>query len=254
MDKTILTLVVVAAFVASTVATVAIVSAQGDTIIACVNNKSQGKDLRIVDSADDCRNNETPLEWNKQGPPGADGEDGTPGATGMTGMTGLAGADGADGEDGTPGATGMTGMTGMDGEDADPQDIIDLQNRVSFLESLHNQPPIVDLGPDQAHQGIRISFLTICEGSRAFTIPAPGVTDDGLLSPLVVKWRLNSQTGNTWFINGNSASPGNVFTAPITSVISWNGGQDVHQRSSWTVTAFDGQFTGVDTINLDCFR
>ena len=230
MDKTILTLVVVAAFVASTVATVAIVSAQGDTIIACVNNKSQGKDLRIVDSADDCRNNETPLEWNKQGPPGADGEDGT------------------------PGATGMTGMTGMDGEDADPQDIIDLQNRVSFLESLHNQPPIVDLGPDQAHQGIRISFLTICEGSRAFTIPAPGVTDDGLLSPLVVKWRLNSQTGNTWFINGNSASPGNVFTAPITSVISWNGGQDVHQRSSWTVTAFDGQFTGVDTINLDCFR
>jgi len=109
MTKTIIILVIAAALVAGTLTTATIVTAQEDTIIACVNNKSQGKDFRIVDSADDCRNNETPLEWNKQGPQGDDGPPGATGATGMTGMTGM------DGDDGAPGATGATGPAGNDG-------------------------------------------------------------------------------------------------------------------------------------------
>jgi len=135
------------------------------------------------------------------------------------------------------------------------QAITDFQNRISFLESITNHPPIVDLGPDQSHEGIASGSISICEGSLAFTIPAPGVTNDGLfdpLVPLVVKWKLNSQTGNTWSINGIGANPGDVFTEPITSVISWNGGKDTNQFSTWTVSAFDGQFTVEDTITLDC--
>ena len=91
MDKTILILVVVAAFVAGTLTTATIVTAQSDTIIACVNNKSQGKDLRIVDSADECRNNETAVEWNIQGQQGEQGIQGEPGANGEDGDTGPAG-------------------------------------------------------------------------------------------------------------------------------------------------------------------
>jgi len=102
MTKTILILAIALSFVAVTLTTATIVTAQSDTVIACVNTKSKGKNLRIVDSADDCRNRETPLQWNTEGPPGA---------TGMTGMTGI---------DGAPGATGMTGMTGMDGADGAP--------------------------------------------------------------------------------------------------------------------------------------
>ena len=147
MTKTILILAIALSFVAVTLTTATIVTAQSDTVIACVNTKSKGKNLRIVDSPDDCRNRETPLQWNTEGPPGATGMtgmtgmDGAPGATGMTGMTGMDGADGAtgatgpagadgvgaqgslgatgpagaDGMDGAPGATGMTGMTGSEG-------------------------------------------------------------------------------------------------------------------------------------------
>jgi len=141
MTKTIMILAIVAAFVVGTITTATVVSAQDDTIIACVNNNSQGKDLRIVDSADDCRKNETPLQWNTEGPagadgapgangedgaPGANGEDGAPGANGADGEDGAPGANGADGEDGAPGANGADGedgapgANGADGEDGAP--------------------------------------------------------------------------------------------------------------------------------------
>ena len=97
MTKTIMILAIAAAFVAGSIGTASIVTAQSDVITACVNDKSQGKDLRIVDSADDCRNNESVLQWNEQGPAGEDGADGTNGTNGE---------DGADGEDGAPGEGG----------------------------------------------------------------------------------------------------------------------------------------------------
>jgi hypothetical protein len=43
--------------------------------------KSNGS-LRVVGSASDCRNNETAIEWNQQGPPGATGPQGPPGPGG----------------------------------------------------------------------------------------------------------------------------------------------------------------------------
>ena len=118
MTKTILILAIALSFVAVTLTTATIVTAQSDTVIACVNTKSKGKNLRIVDSPDDCRNRETPLQWNTEGPPGA---------TGMTGMTGM------DGMDGAPGATGMTGM----------------------MAAQHQQATAAGSGPGSHHRGDR---------------------------------------------------------------------------------------------------
>lgn len=58
-----------AAFLAST----GLISAQGgagNTIHACVNN---GGMTRIIEPTESCRTNESPLEWNVQGPPGLSG-------------------------------------------------------------------------------------------------------------------------------------------------------------------------------------
>jgi len=67
MTKTITILAIVAAFVVGTITMATVVSAQGDTINACVKNNSNGVNLRIVDSANDCKNNETSLDWNSSG-------------------------------------------------------------------------------------------------------------------------------------------------------------------------------------------
>jgi len=126
MTKTITILAIAVAFVASSIITGTIVTAESETITACVNNKSQGKDLRIVDSPDDCRNNESVLQWNEQGPqgdpgpPGANGEDGTNGTNGEDGADGTNGTNGEDGADGTNGEDGADGTNGTNGEDGAP--------------------------------------------------------------------------------------------------------------------------------------
>jgi hypothetical protein len=55
--------------------------AQDDTIEACV--KSNGE-VRIVDGAGDCKDNETPLSWNITGPVGPVGPAGPEGPSGPT--------------------------------------------------------------------------------------------------------------------------------------------------------------------------
>ena len=105
-SNSMLVLAIAAAFVAGTMVTTTIVATQSDTITACVNDKSNGKDLRIVDSADECKKNESPLTWNTVGPQGP---------AGPQGETGAAGADGADGTNGADGADGTNGADGADG-------------------------------------------------------------------------------------------------------------------------------------------
>ncbi|MHB1244580.1 MAG: hypothetical protein ACYC1P_14440, partial [Gaiellaceae bacterium] len=61
--------------------------------------------LRVVDSADDCRNSETAISWNEKGQRGA------------TGAAGANGLDGAKGDKGDPGETGPSGAKGVDGRD-----------------------------------------------------------------------------------------------------------------------------------------
>ncbi len=80
--------------------------AQGtdEVIHACVNPEQQ---IRIVEPPEDCRDEETNLDWNiegLQGPPGEDGQDGEDGE------------DGQDGEDGEKGDLGPQGEQGPQGE------------------------------------------------------------------------------------------------------------------------------------------
>ena len=74
-------------------------------IHACVQNNSNGLNIRIIDPSEECKNNETPLDWDPQG-------------SGATGATGPAGADGATGPTGPTGTTGPAGATGPTGADS----------------------------------------------------------------------------------------------------------------------------------------
>ena len=75
-------------------------ASDGNTIHACVN-KSSGE-IKIVDSSDDCKDNEQYLEWTIVGPQGP------PGPQGPQGDTGPQGPQGATGPSGPPGPTGPT--------------------------------------------------------------------------------------------------------------------------------------------------
>ena len=61
-------------------------AASAQVIHGCI--KSNGT-LKVVDNPEQCGNNETPISWNVQGPPGADGADG---------QDGMDGSDGSDAE------------------------------------------------------------------------------------------------------------------------------------------------------------
>ena len=65
-----------------------------NTIYACI---SPGGTIRIVDDADSCRSQETPLEWNIEGPEGPQGEQG------LQGDPGPQGEQGPQGDQGPPG-------------------------------------------------------------------------------------------------------------------------------------------------------
>ncbi len=84
-------------------------------ILACADRQG---DVRIVDSHDDCRRNETPVRWNVQGPEGprgAVGPQGPQGPSGPQGERGAAGPQGEQGPQGEPGAAGAQGPQGTQG-------------------------------------------------------------------------------------------------------------------------------------------
>ena len=95
---------------------------EDETIHACVGNHTGP--TRIVDGADDCRRNETPLSWNEQGPAGPQGgagpegpqgPQGDPGTEGQAGPAGSAGPIGPGGSEGPQGLPGPSGEDGLDG-------------------------------------------------------------------------------------------------------------------------------------------
>lgn len=109
----------VAIVVAGGVAYASIPASNG-TLHGCyrtAGGDNQGQ-LRIVENASNCRNNETPLTFNQQGvagPAGPTGATGPTGAAGATGATGPAGPKGDKGDKGDAGAAGATGATGATG-------------------------------------------------------------------------------------------------------------------------------------------
>lgn len=97
-------------------ATTALQQTATSVIQACQNNQTGL--LRVVASATDCRQNETALSWNVEGPagpPGSPGATGATGATGPQGNPGETGPTGATGPQGDPGGTGATGASGPQG-------------------------------------------------------------------------------------------------------------------------------------------
>lgn len=117
--------------VSLTIATVAISGFAVATVLDIPNSngvihscyKSNG-DLKVVESAAACKNNETHLTWNQtgvagpvgpQGPTGPQGLQGATGAQGAQGLTGAPGAPGPAGPQGLPGSTGAQGPQGLTG-------------------------------------------------------------------------------------------------------------------------------------------
>ncbi len=76
-----------------------------DVIKACVEKR--GGEARIVPPGRPCRDNETAVFWNVEGPPGDQGPAGPAGATGAAGAAGAPGAPGRDGLDGRDGRDGQ---------------------------------------------------------------------------------------------------------------------------------------------------
>jgi hypothetical protein len=91
----------------------------GGVLVACA--KTNDGSLRLVTSSSDCRQQETAVQWNQQGPQGAQGPQGPAGPQGATGdagpqgPAGPAGPAGADGKDGVNGTDGVNGKDGKDG-------------------------------------------------------------------------------------------------------------------------------------------
>jgi hypothetical protein len=91
-----------------------------NTIKACYN-VSNGQ-MRQVAGPSDCKNGETFILWNVQGPKGDKGDKGDPGPVGPQGPQGLkgdTGATGAQGPQGPQGAQGPQGPVGPQGEKGD---------------------------------------------------------------------------------------------------------------------------------------
>lgn len=71
--------------------------------------------LRVLDTGDKCRPNETALSWNQKGPKGDTGAPGPQGSTGAPGPQGTQGPAGPAGPAGPQGATGAQGVPGPEG-------------------------------------------------------------------------------------------------------------------------------------------
>ncbi|HVK87873.1 MAG TPA: hypothetical protein VM513_27325 [Kofleriaceae bacterium] len=95
--------IAVTASVAVGAATFASSTTEDNTIHGCV---SANGGLRIVESSGLCRNGETPLVWNIEGPQGPVGPEGAAGAAGPEGPMGPAGPQGVLGPEGPAGPPG----------------------------------------------------------------------------------------------------------------------------------------------------
>jgi hypothetical protein len=84
-----------------------------DAIHGCY--KQPNGQLRVVAAAGDCKDNETALTWNQQGPAGADGRAGAAGVAGPQGEKGEKGDTGPQGEKGDTGPAGQDGAPGPAG-------------------------------------------------------------------------------------------------------------------------------------------
>lgn len=95
-------------------AVTALTAPSDDTITACVLDANG--DVRIVNSPDDCRQQERVLTWNEEGPQGPVGPQGPQGEQGEQGLQGEQGEQGEQGPQGEQGEQGPAGPQGPAGE------------------------------------------------------------------------------------------------------------------------------------------
>jgi hypothetical protein len=108
--KAVMVAVLIAAAVAGVAVAGVVIGTDSGVINGCVSSAGQ---LRVVSASSDCRQNETAIGWNKQGPPGVPG---TPGANGAQGDPGPAGPAGP------PGAAPQVTLASLDGSPCEVQE------------------------------------------------------------------------------------------------------------------------------------
>src|SRR3989344_6196884 len=110
MNKTLAILIISIVTVGLTIGLWTYSQAIGDTINVCV--KKSGLIYVIGDGfrRSDCKNNDTLLSWNTQGPKG------DPGPQGLQGEIGPMGTNGDKGDTGEQGPIGLMGLQGIQGE------------------------------------------------------------------------------------------------------------------------------------------
>ncbi|HUS17869.1 MAG TPA: hypothetical protein VM536_22970 [Chloroflexia bacterium] len=97
-------------FAGSGFATLVHASGESNRIHACLNNGNGT--VYVVPAGQACGANQTPLDWNVEGPQGATGP---AGPVGPQGLPGAAGPQGPAGQDGAPGPAGAAGPQGVPG-------------------------------------------------------------------------------------------------------------------------------------------
>lgn len=106
--------------IGSAAVAIAAIPAADGTFTGCY--RTSGGELRVIDSAQACRGNETRITWSQRGPRGEAGPQGPTGATGPQGATGERGPAGATGPQGPAGAQGDPGPQGPQGAKGDQGD------------------------------------------------------------------------------------------------------------------------------------
>jgi hypothetical protein len=153
---------VLAGFILLTLAAGAAIAVHdANTIHACTSRRDGA--LRLVNDPSDCRQIETAVEWNIEGPQGPQGPQGVPGPAGPQGPPGVEGPPGPEGPPGSPGPEGPPGPPGPGG-----------------LAGFHN---VIEIG--ESNEG-DFKFLTVrCPEGEIATGGAAGIggvsnTDSGI--------------------------------------------------------------------------
>jgi hypothetical protein len=181
--------------------------AQGTPVIYACLNPGNGN-VSVVGATEECRPNETRVQWNVVGQPGPQGPRGPQGETGPQGPQGAVGPQGPQGETGATGAQGPIGPAGPQGP-------------IGETGEAGPEGPAGPQGPQgaQGPQGIS-GFVRVLSYERAnspFTIAGATVPPGCETAPHTAGANeVAILTGNVTLFN--AAMTGTVFYAPVYTV------------------------------------
>ena len=196
--------VLAAAAVIALIAYVTVLAAPpAGTIQACYNDTNGN--LRLVNSASDCRNHETAISWNIAGAPGVPGP---PGPQGPAGPAGPAGAQGPAGPQGDPGPQGPPGPAGSGA------------NVTTFR---HTRTVANICGPGDSFSYVDNPSLNGNPDATIFLTAIVGINGSGTQTNPNQNWYLTYTGGSTfgtcpanrWLIAGGDVSVGGQFNVMI---------------------------------------